>query len=99
MCKCLYVDKALGKEKKDLTGSDGIFMYSVTINSYDGDRYMLILLTMLLCSGASGLHRSDSNRRYSNLEWTVHNVLRKNVNALEENGLSAMDKRRIVSWS
>ena len=93
------MDKPLGKEKKDLTGSDDTFMYSVTISSYDGDQFMLILCTMLLCSHASGLHCCDSNRRYSNLEWTVHNDLRKKVNASEENGLSAMDKRRIVSWS
>ena len=88
-------------DKKDMvytiegskTVSGGIFVIC--------KRKELIFWTRALCSCASGLHRWDSNWRHSNLEWAVHNCSRKELNALEENGLSAIDKRTMVllSWS
>ena len=59
-------------------------------------RKELISWTRLLCSGASG---RDPKLSIHNLEWAVYNCSRKEINASEENGLSAMDKRRIVLWS
>lgn len=62
-------------------------------------RSELIFWSRPLCSGAKDLHRFDSSISFCNLEWSVHKLSRKKVNASEENGLSRMNKLIIVSWS